>query len=211
MRAFERIGSFVSQWWWELIDLLAPQPLEQARPQTVQGAAYVLIGACLLAAFVPWWSGHGSRSAPVTEVTPDWPPTFEGRPLEPLPLSADERRFMQAAAGAVQRFTDGSREIVMRWVTQPTRRLHPASDCYRGLGYTVGVAQITRTDDGEQWRCFDVHRGKDGRDDRHVCERIVDHDGRAWTDVSSWYWAASLEQSQGPWLVTTVASVEAAP
>ena len=41
---------------------------------------------------------------------------------------------------------------------------------------------------------------------RQVCERIVDHEGQAFTDVSAWYWAAIFNQSRGPWLVTTVAS-----
>ena len=211
MRTFERIGSAVSQYWWELADLFAPRAVDQGKPGNIEGAAYVLIGACLVAAIVPLWAWHGGQAATMPEVTPDWPPTFEGRPLEPLPISDDERRFLQEAAGAVQRFTDGSREIVMRWVTRPTRRLHPASDCYRGLGYTVSTAKVTRTDDGRQWRCFDVHRGDTNLDDRHVCERIVDRDGHAWTDVSSWYWAASLDESRGPWLVTTVASAGGAP
>ena len=36
-----------------------------------------------------------------------------------------------------------------------------------------------------------------------VCERIFDHDGNAWTDVSAWYWAATMGQSAGPWWAVT--------
>ena len=39
-----------------------------------------------------------------------------------------------------------------------------------------------------------------------VCERIVDAQGRTFTDASSWYWAALLQQSRGPWTALTVAS-----
>jgi hypothetical protein len=88
----------------------------------------------------------------------------------------------------------------MRWVTQPTRRLHPAEDCYRGLGYSIGASRIVTDNSGTRWRCFAARRKQDGRE---VCEQLQDMEGRRWTDVSAWYWAAVLERSPGPWLVTT--------
>jgi hypothetical protein len=100
----------------------------------------------------------------------------------------------------VARFTDGERDIVMRWVTQPTRRLHPAEDCYRGLGYTVDTSRIVTDADRARWRCFKASRKQDARE---VCEQLQDQEGGRWTDVSAWYWAALLQQSNGPWLVTT--------
>ena len=53
-----------------------------------------------------------------------------------------------------------------------------------------------------RWRCFDAER--DGRRLR-VCERIVDADGQAFTDPSSWFWAALLGRSAGPWRAVTTA------
>jgi hypothetical protein len=120
--------------------------------------------------------------------------------LTELPLSARESTFLAGFPGAVARFTDGERDIVMRWVTQPTRRLHPAEDCYRGLGYTVDTSRIVTDSGGGRWRCFKAGRKQDARE---VCEQLQDMDGRRWTDVSAWYWAALLERSRGPWLATT--------
>jgi hypothetical protein len=52
------------------------------------------------------------------------------------------------------------------------------------------------------WRCFVAER--DGRSTR-VFERIVDAQGQAYTDASSWFWAAQLGQSSGPWQAVTTA------
>jgi hypothetical protein len=120
--------------------------------------------------------------------------------LSALPLSARESAFLAGFPGAVARFTDGERDIVMRWVTQPTRRLHPAEDCYRGLGYTVDTSRIVTDADRARWRCFKASRKQDARE---VCEQLQDQEAGRWTDVSAWYWAALLQQSNGPWLVTT--------
>ena len=124
--------------------------------------------------------------------------------LTELPLSARETAFLEGFPGAVARFTDGERDIVMRWVTQPTRRLHPAEDCYRGLGYNVSPPRIVADSDGARWRCFAATRKEAAHE---VCEQMQDLEGQRWTDVSAWYWAAVLEKSRGPWLVTTAATL----
>jgi len=162
-----------------------------------------LLAACACALASPWFA-----RAPVSATLPSaasvrWPTQFEGRPLRPVPLTARERVFLEGFPGAVARFTDGERDIVMRWVTQPTRRLHPASDCYRGVGYSVATPRIVADASGVQWRCFVATRAGERRD---VCESLRDREAGRWTDVSAWYWAAALEHSQGPWLVTTVAA-----
>jgi len=36
-----------------------------------------------------------------------------------------------------------------------------------------------------------------------VCERIVDARGRQFIDASSWFWAALLGHSSGPWRAMT--------
>ncbi|MEO8016416.1 MAG: hypothetical protein ABI769_01275 [Pseudomonadota bacterium] len=133
---------------------------------------------------------------------PAWPHEFRGRPLVEMRLNADERRFLADFPGAVARFSDGEHDIIMRWVGQPTRRLHQAEDCYRGWGYEVSQSRLHKDADGTPWRCFTARNGKG---ERAICEQMRDLEGTHFTDVSSWYWAATLHKTTGPWLVTTVA------
>ncbi|MDP1791075.1 MAG: hypothetical protein Q8L12_10910, partial [Methylibium sp.] len=70
----------------------------------------------------------------------EWPRQFDGRTLRPLALSPVEQRFANAFPGAIGRFSDGERLLVLRDVQRPTRMLHPAADCYRGLGYSIAAA-----------------------------------------------------------------------
>lgn len=148
---------------------------------------------------------RGSNEPRAVESTPPWPRQFRGELVTEVPMNARERTFLEGFPGKVARFTDGEHDLLLRWVTQATRRLHPATDCYRAFGYDVSDTRIVNDGDGVQWRCFDASRAGDRRS---VCEQLRDRDGHAWTDVSAWYWAAMLDRSQGPWLVTTVATAQ---
>jgi hypothetical protein len=131
--------------------------------------------------------------------------TFEGRPLTRLSLSAVERRFAARFPGQIGRFTDGTRTIILRAVRVPTRMLHPAADCFRGLGYSVEAPRVWKDAAGITWSCFTaVRHGKT----RLVCERMYDRQGQAWTDVSSWYWSAVLGRTERPWYAITVVSAQ---
>lgn len=141
-------------------------------------------------------------SAGVSLQSPEWPTQWEGRALRPLALSAVETRFAARFPGHIARLTDGEQVLVLREVREPTRMLHPAADCYRGLGYRIAQAQLERDAQARLWRCFIAER--EGRSLR-VCERIVDAQGQAFTDASSWFWAAQLGQSTGPWQAVTTA------
>jgi hypothetical protein len=132
----------------------------------------------------------------------EWPSRWEGRTLQPLALSAVEHRFAQRFPGAIARFSDGERVLVLREVNAPTRMLHPAADCFRGLGYAIERAGLERDAQRRLWRCFEV-QGRDGQRLR-VCERIEAEDGASFIDPSSWFWAAALGQSSGPWQAITV-------
>src|SRR5262249_39454952 len=134
------------------------------------------------------------------------PSQLEGRTLIPLALSAREESFLAGFPGAVRRYTDGDREVIVRWVTHASRRLHPAADCYRAMGFEVGDATVERSPGGVERRCFVAHRA--GSKQR-VCEEIADATGAHWTDVSAWYWASTLGHSTGPWwFVTTATTLE---
>lgn len=135
---------------------------------------------------------------------------WHGVPLRPLALSDVELRFAKHFPGTITRMTDDRQTLVLRTVNKPTRMLHPATDCYRGLGYRIVNEQLeVQASAGEDasadvlWRCFVAQRH--GRSVR-VCERIEDATGQGFTDTSSWYWASIAGQSQGPWTAVTVAT-----
>jgi len=136
----------------------------------------------------------------------EWPQHWDGRALQPLALSRVESRFAANFAGHIGRFSDGQRTIVLRYVQQATRMLHPASDCYKGLGYVIKREQLEYDAQQRLWRCF--YATKQGLTLR-VCERIVDNQGNVFTDTSSWYWQAELGQSQGAWWAITTAEMVA--
>ncbi len=153
-----------------------------------------------LAAALPLLSAP--RAAPLPRHV-EWPHEWEGRALRPLALSEVEQRFAVRFPGAIARFSDGERVLVLRRVSEPTRMLHPAADCFRGLGWHIRHTQLERDAQQRLWRCFEAE-GRDGQRLR-VCERIEgDADGSAFVDASSWFWAAALGQSKGPWQAITV-------
>jgi len=141
-----------------------------------------------------------ASAAPVRHV--EWPHTWDGRTLRPLAQTPVELRFAARFPGAIGRFDDGERVLVLRSVDRPTRMLHPAADCFRGLGYRIASARLEHDGRGRLWRCFEA-TAPDGTRLR-VCERIEADDGQAFVDASSWFWAASLGQSSGPWRAVTV-------
>lgn len=163
---------------------------------------HALLLAMVCAAAAPVFTRSGTPPDAVPPAVVSWPHEFRGRPLVPVPLDEAERRFLADFPGQAARFSDGENAILMRWVTRPTRKLHPAEDCYRGWGFEVAAPRVRAADDGGRWRCFTATRGGESRE---VCEQIRDSDGRHFTDVSSWYWAATLDSASRPWLVTTVA------
>lgn len=156
--------------------------------------------ACALAAAAPLLSRDAAPSD--TGPFPGWPASLDGRTLSRLPLSPREEVFADAFPGEVARFHDGLGEVVLRYVTAPTRRLHPAADCFRGLGYEIGEPELWKDEAGIEWRQFDAERD---RARLRVHERIHDAAGQNFTDLSSWYWAALLGRTRGPWWSVVIA------
>jgi hypothetical protein len=106
----------------------------------------------------------------------------------------------------IVRLTDGQDALIWRYVTRPTRMLHPAADCYRALGWHIRDERIEQVENDRQgglWRCF-VAEHEEAR--LRVCKLIEDAGGQVFTDASAWYWATIAGQSAGPWQATTVAS-----
>ena len=131
-----------------------------------------------------------------------WPTTFEGQPIYPLPMTDKERGFSQNFPGRIGRFSDGSREIIIRYIDRASRQVHPSADCLRGSGYQIETQPIKRDQKGHLWGCV---LAKQNGISYRVCERIYDQSGNSWYDVSSWFWSVLLNNSHGPWWAITVA------
>ena len=155
---------------------------------------------CALASVAPAIDRDGQTDAQASAF-PGWPAQFEGRPLEALPLSELEQRFQNAFPGRVGRFSDGRQEVILRWVSEGSRKLHSAGDCFKANGYSLTPQPIMQRG-GERWSGFIAE--KDGQR-LLVRERITDGAGAQWSDVSAWYWAVQLGRTKGPWWAVTVA------
>lgn len=159
----------------------------------------------LSAAIAPMIEQHYARAQQQSQSPGkhlSWPQQFEGKSLTALPLSALETRFLTRFPGDIARFSDGNRVIVMRRISRPTRMLHPASDCFRGIGYKISDIKITQREQQGKWRSFTATANNRPI---QVFEKITDNAGNEFTDTSSWYWHALLGQSKGPWLAITIA------
>jgi hypothetical protein len=165
-------------------------------------APLLFAAALLLAAMWPLIPASPTTAPTKKNLTVEWaeaewlPPDAS---LMRLRLSTLEERFARQFPGHIARFTDARGEWIVRVMDKPTRMLHPAADCFRGMGYEVTPPRVRMDHRGENWRCFTASRN--GRKLR-VCERIFDARGSRWTDTSSWYWSALLAVD-GPWWAVT--------
>lgn len=188
----------------------APLPAQEPAPSRAGRASHLprATGAMLVLGFVALGLSpllQAPQPPAPAQAYIEWPHSFAGRPLRPLALSAVEQRFAEQFPGAIARFTDGAQVLSLRHVTAATRKLHPAADCYRGLGYGIRDIVLEQRVEGDRQalqRCFIATRqGVRLR----VCEYIEDARGRTFSDTSAWYWAALGGQSPGPWRAVTVA------
>lgn len=160
----------------------------------------VFIALCMIAALLP---RIGADTRPEETATfRGWPTEWEGEPLHEVPLNARELEFNRNFPGRIAKFTDGRRELILRWVTQGTRQLHGSADCFRGMGYAITPQPGLIDGRRGTWSSF---LARSGGQELLVRERITDARGGEWTDVSAWYWSVLLRRSEGPWLAVTVA------
>ncbi len=161
----------------------------------------LLAAATVFAPLLEPPSSTGGRAEP-------WPARFEGRAIVRLAPAPEDRLLAGSFPGHVARFSDDRRQIVLRQVSAPTRRLHPASDCFRAVGYEIGPSPMRKSAESGIASCFTATRG--GRRLR-ACEQVRGADGRSWPDISSWYWSALLGTSSGPWLAVLTVEAEIGP
>lgn len=136
--------------------------------------------------------------------SPGWPAAYQSPRFKEIPFSEREKRFAKKFPGRFGRFRHETREIVIRWLYEPTRKLHPAADCYQGMGYRIKPRPIMVDDNKQRWGAFTAIKNQCSI---AVKERIYDSQGNSWTDVSAWYWAAILGHTKGPWWAVTIAEV----
>ena len=179
------------------------------RNRLVHRVSLQALWATLLPLCALWGMGQAmaERSAsPIADMqssSAELPTQWQGNSLRPLAASDVELRFARRFPGSVARMTDGHHVLVIRTVNRPTRMLHPATDCYRGLGYRIRNEQLEVQANNTRWRCFLAKRNRRAV---RVCERIEDAQGQGYTDTSAWYWASVTGQSTGPWKAMTVAT-----
>lgn len=173
------------------------------RTQMQVGFKIVMAGITV-ACFAPHLVPNNAQAATHTPNL-EFPKTYNGRQLKQLPLTAQEKTFAASFPGRLGKFTDGPEQLILRWVTKPTRQLHPSEDCFRGLGYTIhSLPKVHDNTTNTTWGAFEATGGNGVK--LLVRERIVDAANNSFADVSAWYWAAILGKSHGPWLSTTVAT-----
>jgi len=164
--------------------------------------------AVAAAALAPLTHHSGDSTFVANDTFPGWPTRYEGRQLTEVALTQRESAFVRDFPGRVGRFSDGRREIIIRWVGAPTRRLHSAADCLRGVGYTVVPMPVRKDAAGAAMGCWRASRGSDAI---RVCEVIRDEAGDSWPDVSAWYWNTMFGASRAPWWSFVVAESTAEP
>jgi hypothetical protein len=106
---------------------------------------YALTATLLWCAMLPL-AGNG-RAASAPTAAPgghEWPSQWRGQALQPLARSAVEARFADRFPGRIARFRigEGGEELVLRDVQRPTRLMHPAADCWRGIGWQIAATGL---------------------------------------------------------------------
>lgn len=162
----------------------------------------ILILSAVLAVLAPLVFSTASPNLETTSQFPGWPTEYEGKPLTQLDLTEKEEIFVKDFPGKIGRFSDGYRELIIRWVEQPTRKLHPAADCFKGIGYYIKPQPIQINELGVKMGCFAASKGSS---ELNVCEYIAAQGGKTWSDISSWYWGALFEDTPEGWMSYVVA------
>lgn len=179
-----------------------PPPVPSTR-FTWGNSKWVFGGVCLLCLALPLASEpKGSvKGLAQTDRFPGWPETMDARELVPLELTPNEASFAREFPGKVARFQCGGEEVILRWVSAPTRMLHPASECLRASGYYISELPQLRDGEGRLWSRFEARKVNETLE---VRELIRDQAGQSWPDASAWFWSAFLGKSKGPWWSVTV-------
>ena len=111
--------------------------------------AFTVLLLALVAALLLFW-----RRALYSGAPRRWLREWEGCVLRLLALSEVEQ-FAARFPARSRAFSDGER-VGAASCHEPTRMLHPAADCFRGLGWRIQHTQLERDAQQRLWRCFEA-------------------------------------------------------
>ena len=170
---------------------------------------FVYLITCAVAGLVPFV--HHSSAQPAHPVAGQLLNTFQGASLSPVAMTEGEEKFYADFPGMTGYFAVDGRSgesVFLRYTEAPTRKLHPAENCYRANGYETRfrdnvLASVPELSDEDlKWSEFTiVDKGRPFR----VRQCVVSlSSGRAWADIPAWYWQTTFSSDDiGPWLAVT--------
>lgn len=183
-------------------NLAQPRVAALSSSQAPALSSILLYSLCICAATVPLFA-HTSNAVQLSMPPPAWPKEILGHPVTAVHALEEEKAFAAEFPGQMRRFTDGSNSYFVRIVNKETRQLHPSSDCFKGMGYSIEPQPLVVSSDGTHWSSFIARKGSECY---KIMEQLHDKHGHAWADVSQWYWHALMHETEGPWCDITVAS-----
>ena len=164
-------------------------------------AALQWLIVCLVAVMVPILAGTFVPSSEASGRFSGWVDAWDGVSLKRIDFTWRERSFIEGFPGQTAHFSDGRREIIMRYTERATRKMLPAAQCFREAGFRISPLEGYTDAKGRTWSMFEAEKfGESLR----VSERVTDRRGREWPRVNSWYWAATFGWSPGPWWAITI-------
>jgi exosortase/archaeosortase family protein len=175
----------------------APAPCPKQRSSISSAMAVCLFGVTIASAFRPFTS---KVVEPRDEFPEAWPSTFENTTLVEIAPHESGAVFLKTFPGAVKIFRCGEDTIIVRYIAQPTRKLHASVECFRAAGWSVSRQGLVTHDDGSLWASAEAYRN--GRHLR-LEERIIGTGSGSWTDPSAWFWDAAVRGAEGPWWAFT--------
>ncbi|MBN2753487.1 MAG: hypothetical protein JXR81_01340 [Candidatus Goldbacteria bacterium] len=156
---------------------------------------------CFMAAIIPFVNFYSVKTNSNIPDFPGWPFEFEGVKLITEHMDDREVKYYTDFPGKSNRFTDGRRKIIIRWVYNQTRKLHPSSECFVGSGYKVKPMPLYKDKDGNIWGVFKASK----KDSVFLVRERIYGINTSYSDVSAWYWAVLMKKTISPWWVITVA------
>ena len=130
-----------------------------------------------------------------------FPDSINGDVLIEVSMPQRHQKFLKNFPGELKIFKSANKLYIVKRIEKPTRKVHPAADCFRGSGYSIDWQPIVVDKEGSRWSHFIANKG----DERvSVKEHILDNNKNLWTDPSSWYWSAVLGETKPPWWGITV-------
>src|SRR5690606_26721067 len=95
---------------------------------------------------------------PQDQLPAAWPSTFDNAALVEMPPHESDTTFLKAFPGAVKIFRCGDDILIVRYIAQPTRKLHASVECFRAAGWSVSRQGLAQCKDGTVWARADVYR-----------------------------------------------------